>query len=178
MSWVGKHVVCVDAANGAALLPGGLFRLELYKAYLVDHDAGTNEVGLNVTPGFTFFRSRFHLPEYKVGDEVVAVTQMPPPGIAGMEMAPVGETLRVDGLLLTHSGAHLLTASRASDGKVFNSQYDWRFLPAALYDRLQPAVGPPAPAVPIPCPDCNGTGVYVGLIVTEACRLCGGSKTV
>lgn len=29
-----------------------------------------------------------------------------------------------------------------------------------------------------PCPDCHGTGQYVGLTLTEPCRTCGGTGTV
>jgi hypothetical protein len=30
----------------------------------------------------------------------------------------------------------------------------------------------------IPCPDCKGSGTYVGLSVVESCRRCGGNKTI
>lgn len=29
---------------------------------------------------------------------------------------------------------------------------------------------------PPPCPECNGTGEYIGLTTVEACRCCGGKR--
>jgi len=134
----GDRVICIDPDVSYG-------DLVLYNVYTVDVHEGTT-IRIREKNG-NWSKSRFYLPIYNIGDEVVCISPT--------------EELEKDKVykILDLSGDH---GVKVTEQKHYF--YPYRFLPLSLYKNKQPKM----------CPDCKGTGTYVGLFTIEKCKTCQG----
>lgn len=165
----GEKIVCLKPSGNLKLY--GVYEVAKISAPVevcVQFEGSVEQVGDNIW----YLLRDFYVPNNFIpGQEVVCINTVSTLPlkvgnkyiVTGGEAGPNGSLVRVKDL---------------SNGLcISNGFYLWRFIPVELYKDSNV------------CPDCNGTGVYVGLVVVEACRTCkgrilpahaldGGSRTV
>ena len=148
-------------------------KLALFGIYEVEQDF-TNMVQLK--GGSTqYAKTFFYYPNVpmKKGDKIVCINTFAL-GTGGTFI----KGLMMTGLKLfdTYSvGDSVVDTVRFVVDKTVRSFYKWRFLPIEFYQKAMGAVVVP---VTTPCPDCKGSGEYIGLVAIETCQTCKGKKVV